>query len=330
MTSCLGKLFTSILQSRLNKLIEQRNILNPEQFGFHQNSRATDSLFILQQLLNKYTKQHKKIYVGFIDYEKAFDIVWQSGLIYKLYQYGVKGKFFKVIKSMYSSIKSCVKIDESSITEMFSCNKGIRQGDRLSPVLFSLVMNDLPQYFKDDHCPRVMLESHSLNCLMYVDDLLVLSSSPEGLQKSINVSKKYPEEWKLKVNTKKSNIIIFSGNGQTENNENFQYGLETLPIVDKQTYLGIEMTSSGRYTYARDILSKKAYNVLATVNSIRLFSNSNTTTITIKNKLFDALVKPILLYGCEIWGPELLSYKTILTKALLNKPISISSYVNKH
>ena len=49
-----------------------------------------------------------------------------------------------------------------------------------------------------------------------------------------------------------------SGNGQPKNNENFQYGSETLPIVDKQTYLGIEMTSSGRYTYARDILSKKS------------------------------------------------------------------------
>ena len=107
----------------------------------------------------------------------------------------------------------------------------------------------------------------------------VLSHSPEGLQKSINVIKKHAEEWKLKVNTK--------------NNEKFQYGSETLPIVDKQTYLGIEMTSSGRYTYARDILSKKASKVLATVK--RLFSNSDTTTITIKNKLFDALVKPILL-----------------------------------
>ena len=87
---------------------------------------------------------------------------------------------------MYSSIKSCVKTDESSITEMFSCNKGIRQGDGLSPVLFSLFMNDLPQYFRDDHCPGVMLGSHSLNCLMYADDLLVLSPSPEGLQKSIS------------------------------------------------------------------------------------------------------------------------------------------------
>ena len=103
-----------------------------------------------------------------------YDSVWQSGLIYKLYQYGVKGKFFKVIKSMYSSIKSCVKTDESSITEMFSCNKGIRQSDGLSPVLFSLFMNDLPQYFRDDHCPGIMLGSHFLNCLMHADDLGLL------------------------------------------------------------------------------------------------------------------------------------------------------------
>ena len=105
--------------------------------------------------------------------------------------------------------------------------------------------------------------------------------------------------------------------GQTNNNDNFKYGSETLPIVDKQTYLGIEMTSLGCYSYARDILSKKAYKVLATVK--RLFSNSDTTTITIMNKLVDALVKPILLYGCEIWGPELLSYKTHFDKSTIEQ-----------
>ena len=96
-----------------------------------------------------------------------------------------------------------------------------------------------------------------------------------------------------------------------------------LPIVNKQTYLGIEMT--GHCTYVRDILSKKAYKVLATVK--RLFSNLDMTTITI-NKLFDALVKPILLYGCEIWGPELLSYKTHFDKSTIEQ-VHISS-VNKN
>ena len=96
-----------------------------------------------------------------------------------------------IVCGMYSSIKSCVQINQNTTTEMFSCNKGIRQGDGLSPVLFSLFMNDLLQYFKANHCPGVTLGNHLLNCLMYADDLSV-SPSPEGLQQ---------------VNTKKSNVL---------------------------------------------------------------------------------------------------------------------------
>ena len=238
-------------------------------------------------------------------------------MIHKLQKNGIQGKLFKVIKSMYSSIKSCIKINESEITEMFSCNKGIRQGDGLSPVLFSLFMNDLPQYLRDNNCPSVTLGNHPLNCLMYADDLLLISSSPEGLQQSLNVAHKHAQEWKLKVNTKKSNVVIFSGNGQNKYKGNFKYENEILNIVDRQTYLGLEMTSSGRYTYAREILSKKAYKVLATIK--RFLSNSDTSAISIKNKLFDALVKPILLYGCEIWGPEILSYKTHFDKSTIEQ-----------
>ena len=93
---------------------------------------------------------------------------------------------------------------------------------------------------------------------MYADDLLVLIPSPEGLQKSINVyllKSTQRNGNSGKVNTKKSNIIIFSGNDQTKNNENFQY-------MDQKHYLSSTnkhiWDSSGRYTYARDILSKKS------------------------------------------------------------------------
>ena len=158
-------------------------------------------------------------------------------------------------------------------------------------------MNDLPQYFKQNNCPGVVLENQSLNCLMYADDLLVISPSPEGLQQPLDVIHKHAQDWKLKVNTKKSPIIK-SGNGQNKNKVNFKYENETLQIVEKQSYLGIEMTSSCRYTYAREILSKKAIKVLSIIN--RSFSNTDAATIAIKNKLFHALVKPVLLYACEI------------------------------
>ena len=63
-------------------------------------------------------------------------------------------------------------------------------------------MNDVPEYFRAHNCPDVKLGNQSVNCLMYVDDLLVISNSPEGLQQSLNVIYKHAQEWKLKVNTK--------------------------------------------------------------------------------------------------------------------------------
>ena len=94
---------------------------------------------------------------------------------------------------MYSPIRSCVKINQNTLTELFSCNKGIRQGDGLSSVLFCLLMNYLPQYFKKNKCPGVMIGNQSLNCLMYADDLLVISPPPERLQQSLDVIPKHAQ-----------------------------------------------------------------------------------------------------------------------------------------
>ena len=91
-----------------------------------------------------------------------------------------------------------------------------------------------------------------------------------------------------------------------------KYANEIIEIVKKQTYLGIEMTSSARYTYAREILSKKATKIVFT---IKRFLSNIPSAVEVRNKLFDALVKPILLYGCEIRGPELLPYKAHFDKS---------------
>ena len=77
------------------------------------------------------------------------------------------------------------------------------------------------------------------------------------------------------------------------------------------------MTSSGRYACARKILSKKATEIVFTIK--RLLSNINSSAVETRNKLFDALVKPVLLYGCEIWGQNYYLIRHILIKVQLSK-----------
>lgn len=71
----------------------------------------------------------------------------------------------------------------------------------------------------------------------------------------------------------------------------------------------------GCYIYVRDIFSKKVYKVFVIVKW--LFFNLDMIIIIIKNKFFDVFVKFILLYGCEIWGLELLLYKIYFDKSII-------------
>ena len=76
------------------------------------NHRTTDSIFILKSLLIKYlTKKKSKVYSCFVDLRRAFDTVWHAGLLYKLNKDNVGKQLFEVIKDMYNSCESSVKIE---------------------------------------------------------------------------------------------------------------------------------------------------------------------------------------------------------------------------
>jgi hypothetical protein len=66
-SSCLGKLFTSLLQNRLTNFLEKQNLLSVNQGGFREGYRTSDHIYILKTLINKYLNKCKKnLYVCFV------------------------------------------------------------------------------------------------------------------------------------------------------------------------------------------------------------------------------------------------------------------------
>ena len=81
-----------------------------------------------------------------LTFQKAFDTVWRSGLYQKLLNLGIGGNFYKVVKCMYSNSKFAVKKD-NFMSKLGDYNKGVRQSDGLSPLLFNIYINDVDQIF---------------------------------------------------------------------------------------------------------------------------------------------------------------------------------------
>ena len=82
--SCFGKLFTAILNSRLNSFIDHHDILNENQAGFRSGYSTTDHIFTLHIFSEILKHNKKKLFCSFIDFSKAFDSVWRVGLWMKL------------------------------------------------------------------------------------------------------------------------------------------------------------------------------------------------------------------------------------------------------
>jgi hypothetical protein len=109
-SSCLSKLFNSILNSRLENYMAENNLWKRNQSGFMKKHRTEDNLFVFQAIQQKYVqKSGKKIYAAFVDFQKFFDTINRTYLYYKLLGLNITGKFYSLIKTMYSACEYCVK-----------------------------------------------------------------------------------------------------------------------------------------------------------------------------------------------------------------------------
>ena len=123
----MGKLFTSVLNRRLETFLESNQIITP---GFRKTFSTVDNMFVLHLLADILKIKNQKLCCAFIDFSKAFDKVWRIGLWQKMFKSGINGKFLNVVKNIYNNIKSCI-VSNSSTSNYFPCQTGVRQGEQL-------------------------------------------------------------------------------------------------------------------------------------------------------------------------------------------------------
>ena len=103
--------------------------------------------------------------------EKAFDWIDRNLLYYRLLELNIDGKMFNVIKAFYTGNVATVRISNNIYTEWFKVPCGVRQGDPLSPTLFSIVIDDLIQTLQSLNV-GVDIGSDIISILCYADDIV--------------------------------------------------------------------------------------------------------------------------------------------------------------
>jgi hypothetical protein len=298
LTSIFSKIFSFLLDTRLRKWSEDVNLLTDCQYGFRSKKSTVDCIFVLSSIINKVIHNDKrKLYCAFIDFKKAFDVVYRNGIWYKLMQYGASTKIVNMLRKIYESVKSCVRVN-SEYTDFFESHMGLKQGEPLSPLLFLFFINDMENYISSDNIDAVNIEELKIYLLLFADDTVLFSYTKEGLQLLLDKLHNYCTMWGITVNTDKSFVMICKKGNRPENVDLYLDRIK-LNVVRKFTYLGVTLSQNGTFYQAQKQLSEQASRALFSLN--KLFDEIS-LDVSDKLKLFDAMICPILNYGSEVWG----------------------------
>ena len=141
------------LLSNISKILERLVLLqlhssdppfttNSLQGGFRPHLNCLHTAFILQETIQHLREHGKKAFVAFLDVKKAFDTVWHEGLLVKLHRKGIHGHFWHLIQAWYAHSTAAVKWDGLQSSH-FPLLQGVRQGAILSPLLYSIFVDEL-------------------------------------------------------------------------------------------------------------------------------------------------------------------------------------------
>ena len=307
--SCLGKFFNIILNNRLKKVCDF--ILKENQAGFRKNYSTLDHALSLYFIFTLYKRMKKPLFMAFIDYAKAFDTIWRTGLWMKLLKCGIDGRFLKIVQNMYQKSKSCVLL-KGERSNSFTSERGVKQGEILSPLLFAIYINDLEKHFKDEGVPSLdgikstndevnMLDGTDslldILTLFYADDTIIFSDTALGLQFALEELENYCRTWKLVVNEDKTKIMCI--NGQKSDNHSFFYNNKELEVVSQFSYLGLNFSKNGLNSNCiKDRKVKAEKSMFGTLVKCK----KNELDFELCLEMFNKIVLPCILYGSEIWG----------------------------
>jgi endonuclease/exonuclease/phosphatase family metal-dependent hydrolase len=135
----LYKVFSKIILNRLTKKLDEQQ--PREQAGFRTDFSTVDHMHVVKQIVEKYNEYGKPYYMSFVDYNKAFDSLSHSYIYGSLKKQGIESKYIKILKKIYDHSKARIQLE--TVGEEFRLERGVRQGDPLSPKLFSAVLEEI-------------------------------------------------------------------------------------------------------------------------------------------------------------------------------------------
>ena len=293
-----NRILSKIISSRIDKWVD----LQDDQFGFRSGRSTVDATFVLNSVLESTCHKSQYVHAAFIDFSSAFDTVNHSKLWLKLEKKGVSAILLKFLKTCYSKAVNRVKWNGKQ-SKQYKLEKGVRQGEPTSGVLFNIYLDDLTYAVKTGRTTTLKINGREIFLIKYADYVCVLSSSPEELQISLDRLAAYANDFDLVINIEKSYSMVFRGSKRKRIDISVKIGDQVLHQVREFKYLGFYLNEELSRKKSSTRILNNAFAAYAQLCQ-RLADLPDDCPTKVFEKMLSNTTTAIGSYGSELFGPN--------------------------
>ena len=285
--SNLYKIFSKIILKRIEGTLEEHQPI--EQAGFRRGHSVIDHIHVVRQIVEKYREYNLTYYIAFIDYSKAFDSLTHAEIWKALKEQGIEHKYIRLIRNVYSHSTAKMQLEKKSTS--FKIGRGVRQGDPMSPKLFSAVLEQIFRKLNWEHL-GLNINGTMLTHLRFADDIVLFAKTSDDICRMIRDLANESDKVGLRLNPDKTKLMT---NG---NKSKIKLEHKEINYTDEYIYLGqlITQQESKQKEVARRITNgwKRYWGLKEAMKDKELH-------ICFKSRLFNTCILPVLTYGCQSW-----------------------------
>ena len=206
------------------------------QFGFKKSASTDLCTGLLKNVVSTYNQHGSKVYACFLDASKAFDRVNHKTLFSILEKRNLPPTLLCFLWSWYKE-QSCTVKWNSCSSLPFGVSNGVCQGGVLSPILFTVYLDELLQHLAqlDIGCH---LGHHFVGLVCYADDIALLAPSPSALRMLLQECEQFAADHNLIFNAAKTQFICLSSNPKLKCLGKFSFMGHRLEFSDTALHLG--------------------------------------------------------------------------------------------
>ncbi|KAG7299764.1 hypothetical protein JYU34_016774 [Plutella xylostella] len=293
------KLFSRVITNRLEQRLD--DFQPPEQAGFRKGYSTIDHIHTLRQVIQKTEEYNLPLCLAFVDYEKAFDSIELWAMLQSLQRCHIDYRYIEVLRCMYNAATMSVRLHEHS-TKPIQLQRGVRQGDVISPKLFTCALEDV---FKLVEWKRlgINVNGEYISHLRFADDIVIMAETLEELGEMLTDLNDASKQVGLKMNMDKTKVM----SNEHVSSSPVTVGGVTIEVVDQYPYLG-QVIRLGKSNFDKEV-ARRIQLGWAAFGKLRHIFTENIPQC-LKTKVFNQCVLPVMTYGAETW---------CFTKGLIHK-----------